>query len=89
MIGSKEMVSASLAEIYAWTGVRVNFFVNILRSVNPGTGDNRDGTKGEWRAVQDLGKRAEVVEELGNEGFEGVDDGRCDAYLVSSSFSSA
>ena len=31
LIGSGEMNSASLADIYMWTGVRVDFFVNILK----------------------------------------------------------
>ncbi|KAH9220281.1 hypothetical protein DL95DRAFT_330117 [Leptodontidium sp. 2 PMI_412] len=61
-IGSKEMVSASLEQIFEWTGVRVDCFVNILRG-----GENIDGSYGngvgvEWKPIQDLGTRAEVVE---------------------------
>jgi hypothetical protein len=80
MISSREMVSASLAEIYAWTGVRVNFFVNILKPANSGA---RPKQEEEWLTVQDLGKRAEVVEEVINEEIEVPDDGRWGAYMVS------
>jgi hypothetical protein len=83
MISSKEMVFASLAEIYAWTGVRVNFFVNILKSVSPSTKSVEESGKQEnLVAVQDLGKRAEAVDEVINEIVEMANDGRCDAYLV-------
>ncbi|PMD18981.1 hypothetical protein NA56DRAFT_603525 [Hyaloscypha hepaticicola] len=82
-ISSKEMVSASLAEIYAWTGVRVNFFVNILKSVNSSPKDTSGDNENEWLAVHDLGKRAEVVREVINDEVEVPDDGRCDEYLPS------
>ncbi len=81
-ISSKEMVSASLAEIYDWTGVRVDFFVNILKSVNPSPKDTSRDIENEWLAVHNLGKRAEVVREVINDEVEVPDDGRCDAYLV-------
>ncbi len=59
-----------------------NFFVNILRSANPGNGEI---IKGEWDAVQDLSKRAEVVEEVINEDFViSRNVARSGAYLVSS-----
>jgi hypothetical protein len=83
MISSKEMVSASLADIYSWTGVRVNFFVNILKPAGP---EMKPEQEEEWLAVQDLGKRATVVDEVINEKIEVSNDGRCDAYLVSSFF---
>ncbi|KAE9371370.1 hypothetical protein N431DRAFT_410011 [Stipitochalara longipes BDJ] len=83
MISSKEMVSASLADIYAWTGVRVNFFINILKSANPGTKISPKSKKDEWLAVQDLGKRVEAVDEVVNEEIETPNDGNCDAYLPS------
>jgi ferricrocin synthase len=35
-ISSAEVVGTSLAEIHAWTGVRVNCFVNILRTLDEG-----------------------------------------------------
>jgi hypothetical protein len=83
MISSKEMVSASLSEIYSWTGVRVNFFVNILKSANRSTKSAWDSeTKEEWLLVQDLGKRADVVDKITNDKLEVPSDGRCDAYLV-------
>jgi aryl carrier-like protein len=83
MISSKEMVSASLAEIYSWTGVRINFFVNILKSANPGTKHMKESVKEEeWVAVQDLGRRAEIVDEVTNDKIEVPGDERCDAYLV-------
>ncbi|CZR63261.1 related to non-ribosomal peptide synthetase [Phialocephala subalpina] len=82
-IGEKGMVGASLREIYEWTGTRVNCFVNILKSANPGTG--ADGHEvGEWKAVHNLTTKAEVVEERINENVilnEGVWN---EAYLVSS-----
>ncbi|CZT45394.1 related to non-ribosomal peptide synthetase [Rhynchosporium secalis] len=58
-IGSQDMVSASLQQIYEWTGTRVDCFVNILRS-----GGDVDGSSGseEWTPVQDLGTRAEVMD---------------------------
>lgn len=83
MISSQEMVSASLADIYIWTGVRVTFFVNILKSANPGTSSQLEAREGEWLAVQDLGKRADVVDEILNEKMEVPTNGQCDAYLVS------
>jgi ferricrocin synthase len=82
MISSKEMVSASLANIYTWTGVRVNLFVNILKSANPGMKSKQESNREEWLAVQDLGKRAEVVDEVVNKDIKVPSDGRCDAYLV-------
>jgi aryl carrier-like protein len=82
MISSKEMVSASLADIYTWTGVRVNFFANILKSANPGMRVIQESEKEKWIAVQDFGKRAEIVDEAINEEIDVPSDGRCDAYLV-------
>jgi amino acid adenylation domain-containing protein len=81
-ISSKEMVSASLAEIYAWTGVRVNFFVNILKSVNPSAKDTLRGNENEWLAVHNPRRTAKVVEEVINDEVEVPTNGRCDAYLV-------
>jgi aryl carrier-like protein len=81
-ISSKEMVSASLAEIYTWTGVRVNCFVNILKSVNPSPKDTTADNENEWLAVHHLGRRAEVVAEVINDEIEVPNDERCDAYLV-------
>jgi hypothetical protein len=60
----------------------VNFFVNILKSANPGIKSEQESKREEWLAVQDLGKRAEVVDEIVNEDIKVPSDGRCDAYLV-------
>ena len=82
-IGSKEMVSASLEQIYQWTGVRIDCFVNILRPENGMKSQDRaTGDRDEWRPVQDLGTRAEAVESEPNEAMvkKDVGDG---AYLVS------
>ncbi|PVH82160.1 hypothetical protein DL98DRAFT_570721 [Cadophora sp. DSE1049] len=62
-IGSKEMVSASLERIFEWTGARVDCFVNILRPENVSKSHDGDiEDRGEWKPVQDLGTRAEVVD---------------------------
>jgi len=82
MISSKEMVSASLADINAWTGVRVNFFVNILKSASPGTNVLPKINEEDWLAVQDLSKRAEAVDVVVDEKIKWPDDRSCDAYLV-------
>jgi aryl carrier-like protein/NRPS condensation-like uncharacterized protein len=84
MISSPEMVSASLADIYEWTGVRVNIFVNILKSSNPGLDEtlNQVARVGSWKAVQDLGERVDVVEEMINDKVVVPSDRRCEAYLV-------
>ncbi|KAK0120738.1 hypothetical protein ONS96_010939 [Cadophora gregata f. sp. sojae] len=82
-IGDKEMVSASLEQIFEWTGVRIDCFVNILR---PGNAFEPRGEvvedRGEWKPVQDLGTRAEVVDNEPNESMvkKYVMDG---AYLPS------
>ena len=77
------MVSASLEQIYAWTGVRVDCFVNILRPESAlMSNDENIEDREEWKPVQDLGTRAEVVESELNEAMvkKDVGDG---AYLVS------
>jgi aryl carrier-like protein len=81
-IGSKEMVGASLEKIYKCTGTRINFMVNILKSENPVLKVKKEG---EWEPVQDLGKRAEVVEQGGDTNIDipADDEKRFEAYLVS------
>ncbi|KAL2070809.1 hypothetical protein VTL71DRAFT_13835 [Oculimacula yallundae] len=83
-IGSKEMVFASLEQIFEWTGVRVDCWVNILKD-----GENFDDGSGhqeedevDWEPVQDLGTRAEVVQNEQNSkiGHMRVEEG---AYLPS------
>ncbi|KAJ5042323.1 uncharacterized protein L3040_004875 [Drepanopeziza brunnea f. sp. 'multigermtubi'] len=85
VIGSKEMVGASLAEIYEWTGNRVNFFVNIIKSSGSDTTDvtTSGDSRFEWRQVQDhLRKKAEVIEGARNERVKrGVDSQGEGAYL--------
>jgi amino acid adenylation domain-containing protein len=73
-ISNKDMVSASLEQIYGWTGVRVDFFVNILKS-SPSTGKETV-----LQPPQELEKKAEVVDVVANKDISGG----VDAYLVSS-----
>lgn len=89
-IGTAEMSCASLADIYEWCGVRVNFFVNILKDTNDkATMANSSNTNGVENGntfvlepKQDLSKRAEVVDVQSNESIAtGAQD---EAYLVSS-----
>ncbi|TAQ91641.1 hypothetical protein B7494_g92 [Chlorociboria aeruginascens] len=61
-ISGKEMVGASLEEIYNWTGVRINLFVNILKGFEAPKSHDRC-----WRGVQDLTTRAEIVSGVANE----------------------
>jgi len=82
-ISRAEISSASLAQIYEWTGVRINFFVNIRKDTVAGT----IATDTIFEPLQDLSKRAEVVQEVPNENISIPTDGRCDAYLVSLSSS--
>ena len=85
-ISSAEMSCASLAQIYEWCGVRVNFFVNILKDGNEGAvaSSSADGAmNGDdliFKPAQELGKRAEAVDVHRNEDFR--TDSRHDAYLV-------
>lgn len=71
-IGSAKMSSASLADIYEWTGVRVNFFVNIHKGEDIGVPVASDSMS--WK---------KEVEETPNGDIVVPTDGRCDAYLVS------
>jgi aryl carrier-like protein len=86
-ISSAEMSCASLAQIYEWCGVRVNFFVNILKDRNSdivapdGTNGANGGEEFVFEQTQDLIKRAEVVEGYHNEDI--VTDAGSEAYLVS------
>jgi hypothetical protein len=56
--------------------------VNILKSENPVLKVKKEG---EWEPVQDLGKRAEIVEQGGNTDIDipADDEKRIEAYLVS------
>jgi aryl carrier-like protein len=85
-ISSADMACASLREIYEWTGVRVNFFANILKDTTPQInvydGDNVKDMA--LQPVQDLSNRAQIVDETPNWRISIPSDGRCDAYLASS-----
>lgn len=72
-ISSKEMSSASLEQIHAWTGVKIDFFVNILKSAS----DSEDDTL--FKPLQEFEEKMEVVNE--SRVFESSGGG--DAYLVS------
>lgn len=78
-ISSARMSCASLAEIYEWTGVRVNFFVNIHKGAVDEIGEE-DGILG----VSENPSWKKNVEETPNGDIVVPADGRCDAYLVSS-----
>ena len=86
-ISSAEMSYASLADIYEWTGVRVNFFVNILKDAPPKVEDvheeNKTGDIVFFEPVQDLTKRAQVVDAVADDRISIPLDGKCEAYLVS------
>lgn len=75
IIGGEEMVGTSLEEILKWTGVRVDFFVNILRG-----GDDWSNASRFLRVEMDLEKRAKVVDGEINPNLEDI-TGK-DAYLV-------
>jgi aryl carrier-like protein/NRPS condensation-like uncharacterized protein len=87
-VGEREMVGASLEEIQEWTGVRVNVFVNILKTENPGveaditskSGEGEDQIKEDWKSLQSLGRRGIITEESFNEKMTVPKHGG--AYLV-------
>ncbi|KAH8678786.1 hypothetical protein BGZ60DRAFT_428607 [Tricladium varicosporioides] len=67
LIGSKEMVFASLDEIYQWTGVRVSCFANILKTSSPHASSNPSGTtkkmEGGFYALQEFKELTQVVDD--------------------------
>ena len=79
-IQSKEMVFASLEEIYQWTGVTVNFCVNILKGRKDDDGLGYE--QGVFRQVEDLIRKAKEVDVEIDENVEFPKGGKCDAYLV-------
>jgi aryl carrier-like protein len=81
-ISSDEMFSASLADIYKWTGVRVNFFVNIHKDAVSEISE----TSGILGASPDIPSKADVVEASLDGDLVLLSDGRYDAYLVSLRF---
>jgi hypothetical protein len=87
-ISSAEMTSASLADIYEWCGVRVDFFVNVLKVI-PSEAADEDTQKNNrvrcektliLESKQDLSKRAEEVEVEVNETMETA--AKHKAYMV-------
>ncbi|KAH6676468.1 peptide synthetase [Halenospora varia] len=68
LIGSKDMVFASLDEIYQWTGVRVDCFVNILKSASSSSSANSaEEEKYKLQPLQEFKALARVVDDEVNE----------------------
>ncbi|RFU29864.1 hypothetical protein B7463_g6467, partial [Scytalidium lignicola] len=90
-ISSAVMACASLDQIYRWTGVRVNFFVNILKdtSLNPEAVDRQGTENGDvpdealFEAVQDFKEMSETIEDHPDTDMVSPANGSCDAYLPS------
>jgi aryl carrier-like protein/NRPS condensation-like uncharacterized protein len=78
-ISSEEMCCASLEDIYDWTGVRVNFIVNILKDAGSDTAIPNELM---FNPNQDLKRKAEVVKYLSHN-IVRCDDNKLNAYLVS------
>jgi ferricrocin synthase len=78
-ISSSEMSCSSLEEIYEWTGVRVNFVVNILKNTVPDVETSNDIM---FKPIQDMAQKAQVVGYSPNKSMPSV-NGKSDAYLVS------
>ncbi|TVY37431.1 Nonribosomal peptide synthetase [Lachnellula subtilissima] len=72
-IGNKDMSSASLKQIFEWTGVKVDFFVNILKS------GVSSGSETVFQPLQEFEEKAVVVDVDGSPDFEISGGG--DAYL--------
>ncbi|KAK6586729.1 hypothetical protein PZA11_000019 [Diplocarpon coronariae] len=88
LIGSRDMVGASLEQILEWTGQRVDFCVNILKGAPlflcPGAGIEAGGDVEAWMPVRDLGWRGGVVQSMVNRGLGTTGkSGSEGAYLVS------
>jgi aryl carrier-like protein len=77
-ISNKEMTCASLEDIYKWTGVRVNFIVNILKGVKP---EIETSNECMFKPVLDMRRKAEVVKYSSQKNMPRTDE-KCDAYLV-------
>ncbi|KAK2627657.1 hypothetical protein QTJ16_002303 [Diplocarpon rosae] len=83
-IGSREMVGASLEQILAWTGQRIDFCVNILKSASPAPCAAGGSRVEAWTPVQDLGCRRAVVPRVVNTAMRARDEReREGAYLPS------
>lgn len=81
-IGSAEMSSVSLEQLYEWTGIRVDFWVNILKEnafAESETGEHNN--ENEWKGINlETRRRSEVRSEVPNEKIE---IGRGEAFIVS------
>ena len=78
-ISSEEMSCASLKDVYEWTGVCVNFIVNILKDVNSEAATSDESM---FKPVQDMTRKADVVEHSPQDALLPMNK-KCDAYLVS------
>lgn len=78
MISSDGMSSASLESIYEWTGVCVNFIVNILKD---SSSDMDAPSESLFKSAQDLTQKAEVVDYPSNKTIAPIDQ-QSHAYLV-------
>ncbi|KAH8596027.1 hypothetical protein B0O99DRAFT_686077 [Bisporella sp. PMI_857] len=78
-VGSRDMIGASLDEIYKWTGVRVNCFVNILKETSTSTSSSEHNHL--FTQATEEREKAAVVEYKPH--FDAPADARCDAYLPS------
>ena len=78
-ISSKQMSCASLNDIYKWSGVRVNYIVNILKDA----GSEIEGSnEAIFNPVVEIKRKAEVAEYSSNKNMPRTDE-KFDAYLVS------
>ncbi|TVY84626.1 Hydroxamate-type ferrichrome siderophore peptide synthetase [Lachnellula suecica] len=76
-ISSKEMAAASLEQICRWTGVKVDFFVNILKSATTSDLEKEEV----FRPLQEFEEKAETVEQVVDENICGSLNGGGGAYL--------
>lgn len=84
LIGTAEMSGASLADIYSWTGARVDTFVNILKNV---VSDSPILNKKDIFLPVEYGDIAPVVHEIGGQDIVNIiNDDRYAAYIVSPLF---
>jgi amino acid adenylation domain-containing protein len=80
-ISNANMVSASLAEIYAWTGVKVDFFVNVVKSPAQIARDDKEVV---FESLDGTGDDSREVEVHPDHTFPEVDERKIEAYPVSS-----
>jgi amino acid adenylation domain-containing protein len=78
-ISNVDMVSASLAEIYSWTGVKVDFFVNIVKSPAQITREDKEI----FVSLDGSGHDSREMEVHDDEEFPEVDEKKIQAYPVS------